>query len=108
MGKSEIITMRPRSFIIGKTEAKEVFDDCPSVFYEKCKEIREQVKLGRYSRYAISADKKNKVNMFVYYDYTFYREMLKDPQAKKYAPPFEPEEIAKMFPMGERVVIQAV
>lgn len=104
-GIEELIQMKPKSYIIGKKEAKEVFGDCESVFYDKCKEIREQIRLGRYSHYAISADKKNKVNMFVYYDYTFFRDMLKDSKMQKYVPPFEPEEIVKLFPMGKKVII---
>lgn len=101
-GIEELIQMKPKSYIIGKKEAKEVFGDCESVFYDKCKEIREQIRLGRFSHYAISADKKNKVNMFVYYDYMFFRDMLKDSKMQKYVPPLNRKILLNYFQWGRK------
>lgn len=81
--------------------AKEIFSDCPGTFRTKVKEIEEQVKRGRYNRYAvIDNDGKLRVNYFVYYDYCKYRKMLKDKYASKAVPSFEPKEIAEMTPVS--------
>lgn len=80
-------------------KAKEIFTDCSSTFFAKVDEIEEQIKKGRYNRYAIIRGGKTMVNYFVYYDYSKYRKMLKDRHACKFAPPFEPQEIAQITPV---------
>lgn len=79
--------------------ALEHFSDCRTKFYQKVKEIREQIKRGRYGRYAVLDDGKVRVNYFVYYDYTVYREWLLDKNASKSAPLFDPKEIAEITPV---------
>lgn len=80
--------------------ALEHFSDCRTKFYQKVKEIREQIKRGRYGRYAVLDDGKVRVNYFVYYDYTVYRAMLLDKNASKSAPLFDPKEIAEITPVS--------
>lgn len=85
---------------IDAEKAKALFGDCRTYFYRKVKEIEEQVKKGRYNRYAILNDGKVRVNYFVYYDYCVYRKMLQDKNAAKYVPPFEPRLIAEITPVS--------
>ena len=81
-------------------KAKEIFTDCSSTFFTKVDEIEEQIKKGRYNRYAVIRGGKTMVNYFVYYDYSKYRKMLKDRHACKSAPPFNPQEIAEITPVS--------
>jgi hypothetical protein len=69
------------------------------------KEIRE-----RYSRYAVRRDgsKVLLVNYFVLVDYIGIRSMLKDKNARKYVPPFEPDVLSREMGFGSKIVKVAV
>lgn len=95
-----LLDLNANSAPITAKRAKEIFEDSRTLFYTKVKEIKEQVKKGRYSKYAVLDDGKVRVNYFVYYDYCTYRRMLNDKNASKYAPPFEPKEIAEITPIS--------
>ena len=66
-------------------------------------EIKKQIELGRYNRYAILD---NEVNVGVFADYLKYRKLLKGKNTRKYVPPFNlresldmviPEEASRYF-----------
>lgn len=97
---SILIELSAESAPVDLKRAKEIFSDCRSTFYTKVAEIRGQIEKGRYNRYALIDDGKVRVNYFVYYDYCKYRTMLKDRNAAKYVPPFEPREIAEITPVS--------
>lgn len=84
---------------VDRIRAEEIFGDKKSVFTAKTKEIREQIKKGRYNRYSLLDYGKVRINYYVYYDYTKYRGMLKDKNLSKHVPPFEPREIAMITPV---------
>ena len=56
-----------------------------SKVYDIVDEIKKQIELGRYNRYAILD---NEVNVGVFADYIKYRKLLKNKNARKYVPPF--------------------
>ncbi|MCD8207669.1 MAG: hypothetical protein LUD72_07015 [Bacteroidales bacterium] len=57
-------------------------------------EIRQQE--DRYGKYAILEGCGILVNIYVFYDYLKFRTALKDPNAKKSVPKFDPREVAEM------------
>lgn len=61
------------------------------------KGIEEEIRAGRYSPYAI-AD--GLLNRAVVLDYMKYRRLLRDKNARKYVPPFNPLEAAKYLGEG--------
>ncbi|MFI3172164.1 MAG: hypothetical protein R3Y58_07350 [Eubacteriales bacterium] len=64
---------------------------------ERLQEIREQIKQGRYSRYAVIADGRIVlINVYVFVDYLTYRQQLKDKNMSKHVPMFQPRTIAEM------------
>jgi hypothetical protein len=97
-----IMNCKVESAPIDAKRAKDLFADSATIFYNKVKEIKEQVELGRYSRYSVMDDGKIRVNYFVYYDYSTYRKQLKE---GKKVPPFDPQEIAELTPVSIVTVI---
>lgn len=61
--------------------------------YNKVYGIREEIKNGRYSEYALPD---GLINWFVYVDYLTYEKDLKDKYRRKYVPEFNPEIIAEI------------
>lgn len=102
---AEIIKMMPDKLLLNANQVAGVFGDKRSMFYQKIHEIKEQIKAGRYNRYALVEEKGIKVNFYVYYDYSVHRKQLADKNAAKYTPDFSPSEIAELFPIVERTIV---
>lgn len=75
-----------------------------SKVYDIVDEIKKQIELGRYNRYAILD---NEVNVGVFADYLKYRKLLKGKNTRKYVPPFNLRESLDMV-IPEEVVDDAV
>lgn len=73
--------------------------------YDKLNGIKEQIDKGRYNRYALLDGGQTKVNIYVFYDYLKYQKILNDKNASKYAPEFNPAEIAAMCPVAVREIV---
>lgn len=85
--------------------AKLKFLDGKTTFMTKVKEIREEIKRGRYKPYAILEEGKIKVNKLVYCDYSTHRTKLKDENLRKYVPPFNGKEIATYTTEEKEIVV---
>ncbi len=73
------------------------FEICPRTVKSKIAEIREEIKKGRYSRYAVIADGKIVlVNVYVFMDYLTFRQQLLDENMRKSVPAFQPRTIAEL------------
>ena len=60
-------------------------------------ELREQIKKGRYSRYAVISDGKIVlINVYVFIDFLTYRQQLNDVNMAKCVPLFDPRTVAEM------------
>lgn len=67
--------------------------------------IKEQIQLGRYSRYAVLDGGELRVNVYVYNDYDKYRKLLANRIQQKYVPPFNASEMAEICPVRETVIV---
>ena len=85
--------------------AKMKFLDGKTTFMTKVREIREEIKKGRYKSYAILEEGKIKVNKLVYCDYSTYRAQLKDKNLRKYVPAFNGSEVALYTTEEKEVVV---
>ena len=85
--------------------AKLKFLDGKTTFMSKVKEIREEIKRGRYKPYAILEEGKIKVNKLVYCDYSTHRALLKDKNLRKTVPPFNGSEVALYTTEEKEVVV---
>ena len=65
------------------------------------KGIQEEIKRGRYSKYAIAG---NRYNFYVVIDYMKYRDTLKDDNMRKYVPDFNPAEIAELCGYNQKLI----
>lgn len=83
---------------IDRDRAKAIFHDGKTVFYNKVVGIREQIKKGRYGRYALIDGGKIRVSYPVYYDYSLYRDMLENKNTAKMVPPFSANEVEDVSP----------
>lgn len=73
----------------------------------RAKEIEAEVKNGRYNDYAIIRDGKLVlINVLVFIDFLKYRKMLRDRNARKYAPDFQPEKLIQMIGWSNRIVME--
>lgn len=91
-----------------KQQLAEEFHISKSTVYLRMKEIQEEIKNGRYSDYAIIEDGNIVlVNVFVFIDYMKYRRQLKEKNARKYVPEFNPAEIRKISGWENKVVRDA-
>ena len=84
--------------------AKLKFLDGKTTFMTKIKEIREEIKRGRYKPYAILEEGRIKVNKLVYCDYSTYRMLLKDKNLRKAVPAFNGSDIA-LYTTEEKEII---
>ena len=76
-----------------------------STVFNRAKEIKEEIKNGRYSDYAIIEDGGIVlINLLVFIDYLKYHKMLKNKNLRKITPPFRPEEMIKMMGWNNRIV----
>ncbi len=68
--------------------------------------IQEEIKKGRYSPYSIlEGDGHPLINTYVFMDYQKYQKPLKDRNARKYVPEFNPQELAKICGYCQREVM---
>lgn len=72
-----------------KSRLAKNFDVSRSTIYRLEEEIKDQIELGRYNRYAIVD---NQINVGVFVDYLKYRKLLKGKNTRKYVPPFSLKE----------------
>lgn len=72
-----------------KSRLAKNFDVSRSTIYRLEEEIKDQIELGRYNRYAIVD---NQINVGVFVDYLKYRKLLKGKNTRKYVPPFNLKE----------------
>lgn len=85
--------------------AKLKFLDGKTTFMSKVREIREEIKRGRYKPYAILEEGKIKVNKLVYCDYSTHRAQLKDKNLRKYVPDFNGSEVSLYTTEEKEVVV---
>ena len=90
---------------IDHTLAKLKFLDGKTTFMTKVREIREEIRRGRYKPYAILEEGKIKVNKFVYCDYSTHRAKLKDENLRKYVPPFNGSDVALYTTEQKEIVV---
>ena len=106
-GKSMLsaVKMGLGSYPLSVKQIKEMTGEGASFIYKKIAEIREQIRLGRYNEYALVEEKSVRVNYYVYYDYSTYRERLLDKNLRKLVPPFDARKIAEINPVMQELVI---
>lgn len=75
----------------------EEFHCCTKTVERRIKGIEREIKNGRYDEYVIlDGDKTPLVNAYAYMDYEKYQKQLKDRNARKYVPPFNPRRLAEL------------
>lgn len=74
---------------VNKAELSRCFGVSPPTVYRRVAGIEEEIKKGRYNRYAI-AD--GLVSVAVFVDYTKYQKRLNDRNLRKTVPPFNMQE----------------
>ena len=83
-----------------KASIARTFGITRSTVYAIVDEIKEQIEIGRYNRYAILD---NKINVGVFADYLKYRKLLKGKNTRKYVPPFNLREALDMIVIEDDV-----
>lgn len=76
----------------------------PASISLRIKEIKEQIKAGRYPKAAVMDSTPVKVNFYVYFDYMNHRKRLRDRRLAKLVEPFNPSEIAFLCPIVQEVI----
>ena len=72
---------------------------------ERVKEIREEIKIGRYDDRSIMDDGNIVlVNVLVFMDYIKYRRQLKEKNARKHVPEFQPEKWVWISGWNDRII----
>lgn len=90
-----------------KEQLAQEFGICKSTVYNRLNEIRQEMKNGRYNDYAVIDDGKLVlVNVLVFIDYLKYRKLLKDKNARKYVPEFQPEKLVQIIGWSNRIVVE--
>ena len=88
-----------------KQQLADEFHISKSTVYLRMKEIETEIQNGRYSDYAIIDDGNIVlVNVLVFIDYMTYRRRLKEKNARKYVPDFNPTEIKKVIGWEDKLV----
>ena len=78
---------------------------CRATVMNRLKDLKKEIESGRYSDYAIIEDEGiTLINVPVFFDFLKYRKMLADRNARKYVPPFRPEEIMQISGWKTKVV----
>ena len=92
---TKINQTRAKPYLLTKDVAKEM-GMCSRTAQGRIAEIKEEVKKGRYDEYAVIKDGGFLlVNYLVLIDYMKWRERLKDKNARKSVPPYEPCKVAR-------------
>lgn len=82
-------------YLLTKEVAKEM-NMCKQSAQSRIAEIKEEVKKGRYDEFAIIKDGGFLlVNYLVLIDYMKWRERLRDKNARKSVPPYDPYKVAR-------------
>lgn len=88
-----------------KQQLADEFHISKSTVFSRMKEIEKEIQSGRYSDYAIINDGNIVlVNVLVFIDYMTYRRRLKEKNARKYVPEFNPSEIKKIIGWENRLI----
>lgn len=96
MGIAYMEQIRGHAYMTRAKLAQE-FQCCDRTVDKRIKEIREEIKSGRYSKYAIlDGDTAPLVNAYVYIDYIKYRKALRNRNTRKYVPPFEEKDMKEI------------
>ena len=84
----------------------EEFGLSKSTVYSRVKEIREEIEKGRYDERSIIDDGNIVlINTLVFKDYMMYRKFLREKNARKMAPPFQPEVWVRLEGWNDRIVV---
>lgn len=73
------------------------FKMCNTTFQQIIKEIREEIRLGRYDECTLIDEKPIMVSPLVFIDYMSQRKLLRGKNTRKYVRPFDPQVIAKNY-----------
>lgn len=88
-----------------KQQLAEEFHISKSTVYSRMKEIEGEMQTGRYNQYAIIQDGNIVlVNVLVFIDYMTNRRMLREKNARKHVPEFQPDEIMKICGWSNKIV----
>lgn len=88
-----------------KDQIAEEFGISYGTVHNRIKGIEKEIAAGRYNRYALIRDGKLVlVNVLVFIDYLTYHQQLEDKNARKYTPPFQPDELVRMIGWNNRIV----
>ena len=87
--------------LIDRVLVRKIFCDGTTTFYKRCDGIREQIKKGRYNRYAIGDGRPTLVEYKVYLDYRKYGKYLE--RGCKVVPAFCPSLIPDYYPIQKEV-----
>lgn len=91
---------------MSKQQLADEFHISKSTVFSRMKEIQQEIQKGRYSDFAIIEDGNIVlVNVLVFIDYLTYRRKLKEKNARKYVPEFNPAEIMNTIGWKNRVVM---
>lgn len=64
----------------------------------RCKEIKEEIRQGRYDERVLIEDGGFKlINVYAYMDYICYRKRLREKNMRKHVPPYDPIAIARQM-----------
>lgn len=85
---------------MGKKQLMEEFQKSRTYVDKRVLGIEEEIKTGRYNRYVILD---GMINVYAFIDYMKYGKALKDRNARKYVPPFSPNEIAEICGFHQKV-----
>lgn len=73
------------------------FKMCNTTFQQIIKEIREEIRLGRYDECTLIDEKPIMVSPLVFIDYMSHRKMLRGKNTRKYVRPFDPHEVERNY-----------
>lgn len=92
---TKVCTIHGRVMMTRADAAKEL-NVSPQTIDNRCREIKEEIKAGRYPEMSIIEDGGIKlINFLVLIDYMHNRKRLKEKNLRKHVPPFDAKETAK-------------
>lgn len=91
--------------ILPKTyeQLKEDFPMCKTTFNKYTAEIREEIRAGRYSPCSVIEEKPIRISPLVLIDYLTNRKALRDRNARKHVPPYDPADVQRNYPQSPQI-----